>query len=281
MVETASTQDTRMQAIVRRRVRTSRRARAPRRSSGRSSRTTRCSSASTRCPSNPVDWHSHARVAVPGADAGRAAAAEGRSSSASTMPGTVADVGKAVTRFRPGDEVFGCRNGAFAEYVRAREERAIVDEAGERDLRGCGRGGRRRTHRAPGPPRQGTAPGRAERARQRRLRRRGDVRGADREGARGRRDGGLQHAERRHRSARSAPTTSSTTRARTSRSGERRYDLMLDIAGGRPWSELHARARAEGDRRPGRRPEAQPLHRASRSGASSRREWPRPSGAGT
>lgn len=40
--------------------------------------------------------------------------------------GTVVEVGGAVTRFRPGDEVFGCRNGAFAEYVRAREERAIV-----------------------------------------------------------------------------------------------------------------------------------------------------------
>ena len=40
--------------------------------------------------------------------------------------GTVVEVGRAVTQFRPGDEVFGCRNGAFAEYVRAREERAIV-----------------------------------------------------------------------------------------------------------------------------------------------------------
>jgi NADPH:quinone reductase-like Zn-dependent oxidoreductase len=40
--------------------------------------------------------------------------------------GTVVEVGKAVTEFRPGDEVFGCRNGAFADLVRAREERAIV-----------------------------------------------------------------------------------------------------------------------------------------------------------
>ncbi len=35
--------------------------------------------------------------------------------------GTVASVGTAVTRFRPGDEVFGEAEGAFAEYVRAPE----------------------------------------------------------------------------------------------------------------------------------------------------------------
>ena len=40
--------------------------------------------------------------------------------------GTVERVGGAVTQFHPGDEVFGARNGAFAEYVHAREDRAIV-----------------------------------------------------------------------------------------------------------------------------------------------------------
>jgi NADPH:quinone reductase-like Zn-dependent oxidoreductase len=35
-------------------------------------------------------------------------------------------VGKDVAQFRPGDEVFGGRDGAFAEYVCVREERAIV-----------------------------------------------------------------------------------------------------------------------------------------------------------
>jgi NADPH:quinone reductase-like Zn-dependent oxidoreductase len=40
--------------------------------------------------------------------------------------GTVEAVGAKVTQFRPGDEVFGGRDGAFAEYVCVREERAIV-----------------------------------------------------------------------------------------------------------------------------------------------------------
>lgn len=43
--------------------------------------------------------------------------------------GIVEAVGKDVTQFAPGDEVFGGRTGAFAEYVVIREDRAIVPKS--------------------------------------------------------------------------------------------------------------------------------------------------------
>jgi NADPH:quinone reductase-like Zn-dependent oxidoreductase len=40
--------------------------------------------------------------------------------------GTVEAVGKSVRKFRPGDDVFGGKDGAFAEYVTVRESRAVA-----------------------------------------------------------------------------------------------------------------------------------------------------------
>jgi NADPH:quinone reductase-like Zn-dependent oxidoreductase len=42
------------------------------------------------------------------------------------VAGTVEAVGPGVTKFKPGDEVFGGATAAFAEYVRAREDRILL-----------------------------------------------------------------------------------------------------------------------------------------------------------
>ncbi len=74
---------------------------------------------------NPADWYSVtgrpyvARTAM--------GLLKPKSNSLGTdFAGTVEAVGKDVTQFRPGDEVFGGRSGAFAEYVCVGEDRAVV-----------------------------------------------------------------------------------------------------------------------------------------------------------
>ncbi|WP_427018233.1 NAD(P)-dependent alcohol dehydrogenase [Pseudarthrobacter sp. P1] len=46
------------------------------------------------------------------------------------LAGTVAAVGRSVTRFKVGEEVFGFGNGSFAEYATAREDKLALKPAG-------------------------------------------------------------------------------------------------------------------------------------------------------
>jgi NADPH:quinone reductase-like Zn-dependent oxidoreductase len=74
---------------------------------------------------NPLDWHyMHGTPYIMRMDSGIGAPKNPRLGV--DYAGTVEAVGKNVTRFHPGDEVFGGRNGAFAEYVTVREDRNIV-----------------------------------------------------------------------------------------------------------------------------------------------------------
>ncbi len=74
---------------------------------------------------NPLDWHyMRGSPYIMRMESGVGAPANPRLGV--DYSGTVVAVGKNVTRFQAGDEVFGGRNGAFAEYVSAREDRAIV-----------------------------------------------------------------------------------------------------------------------------------------------------------
>jgi NADPH:quinone reductase-like Zn-dependent oxidoreductase len=78
---------------------------------------------------NPLDWHYlQGKPYVM-----RAAAGFGKPDSilmGADFAGTVESVGKNVRRFKPGDEVFGDRDGAFGEYVSVRENGAIASKPG-------------------------------------------------------------------------------------------------------------------------------------------------------
>jgi NADPH:quinone reductase-like Zn-dependent oxidoreductase len=74
---------------------------------------------------NPLDFHyMHGMPYIMRMDSGIGAPKNPRLGV--DFAGTVEAVGKNVTRFHPGDEVFGGRNGAFGEYVTVREDRNIV-----------------------------------------------------------------------------------------------------------------------------------------------------------
>ncbi|HKU17326.1 MAG TPA: NAD(P)-dependent alcohol dehydrogenase [Steroidobacteraceae bacterium] len=74
---------------------------------------------------NPVDWHMmRGAPYIMRLTSGIGAPTDQRVGV--DFAGTVEAVGKSVTRFKPGDEVFGGADGAVAEYVVVRESRGVA-----------------------------------------------------------------------------------------------------------------------------------------------------------
>jgi len=74
---------------------------------------------------NPVDWHT--MTGAPYMVRMMAGVLKPKSEFLGVdFAGTVEAVGRDVTKFQPGDEVFGARDGAFADYVCVREGRAVA-----------------------------------------------------------------------------------------------------------------------------------------------------------
>ncbi len=74
---------------------------------------------------NPLDWHymqGKPYIMRPGAGFGKPTSIH----MGADFAGTVEAVGKNVTRFKAGDEVFGDRDGAFAQYVSVSENGAMA-----------------------------------------------------------------------------------------------------------------------------------------------------------
>jgi NADPH:quinone reductase-like Zn-dependent oxidoreductase len=74
---------------------------------------------------NPQDWHMMTGLPY-FMRASNGVRAPKEPALGTDFAGVVDSVGAAVTKFRVGDEVFGVRTGAFAEYVRVRETGALV-----------------------------------------------------------------------------------------------------------------------------------------------------------
>jgi NADPH:quinone reductase-like Zn-dependent oxidoreductase len=74
---------------------------------------------------NPLDWHfMHGEPYLMRADIGWGAPAD--PSMGTDFAGTVEVVGKLVTRFKPGDAVFGTGHAAFAQYLRTPENAVVA-----------------------------------------------------------------------------------------------------------------------------------------------------------
>ena len=74
---------------------------------------------------NPVDWHRMTgRPYIMRAPDGLGAPSNTRFGV--DYAGVIVTVGEKVTRFKPGDEVFGAKTGAMAEYLTAKADRAVA-----------------------------------------------------------------------------------------------------------------------------------------------------------
>lgn len=74
---------------------------------------------------NPLDWHYlRGKPYIMRLSSGFGA--PGTPRLGVDFAGTVEAVGSRVTRFKPGDAVFGAKRGAFAEYVRVPEDQSLV-----------------------------------------------------------------------------------------------------------------------------------------------------------
>ncbi len=74
---------------------------------------------------NPLDWH-YMRGEPYIMRLGTGLGAPDETRLGVDFAGTVEAVGKSVKQFKPGDDVFGGRTGAFAEYVTITEDRALA-----------------------------------------------------------------------------------------------------------------------------------------------------------
>ena len=74
---------------------------------------------------NPLDWH-YMRGSPYIMRLGTGLGSPNDTRLGVDFAGTVEAVGRNVTQFKPGDEVFGGKNGAFAEYVTVHDDRALV-----------------------------------------------------------------------------------------------------------------------------------------------------------
>ena len=113
---------------------------------------------------NPAEWHRITGQPLLRLEHG-IGAPEGLGAWDTTIAGIVEAVGANVTRFKPGDEVFGGAGGALAEYVVAREQGAIVPKPPNMSFEEAAAHSDRRHHRAAGPARSRSHRRRAEGAR--------------------------------------------------------------------------------------------------------------------